>query len=242
MRYEEWGFNDVFNTSNEKISKSQKHGVLIAAQYLAPARLSGFNVCAASTAACRALCLNTAGNPAYAPQKARARLARTLALYANRAGYVKAVAAEIERLERKAKRESLRLAIRLNGTSDIAWHRIAPQLFEQFKHLQFYDYTKVKKRLFEKLPSNYHLTYSYAENDTPDDARAIIATRHNVAIVFAITPKTPMIKAWHGMSVIDGDTTDYRPRDKRGAIVGLRAKGAARKHDKWGFVQHVSQA
>lgn len=239
MRYPQWGFNDVFNTSNEKISKSQSHGVLIAAQYLAPASLSGFNVCAASTEACRALCLNTAGNPAYAPQKARARLARTRALFASRADYVAAIAAEITRLERKASRLDMALAIRLNGTSDIAWHRIAPQLFSSFPHLQFYDYTKVKKRLFEKLPANYHLTYSYSENDTPDDAREILATRHNVAAVFAVTPKSPMIKKWHGMRVIDGDNTDYRPLDKRGAIVGLRAKGSARRHDKWGFVQHA---
>lgn len=239
MRYPQWGFNDVFNTSNEKISKSQSHGVLIAAQYLAPARLSGFNVCAASTPACRALCLNTAGNPAYAPQKNRARLARTLALYSSRVEYIAAIAAEIERLERKARRNKMRLAVRLNGTSDIAWHRIAPELFTRFAHLQFYDYTKVKKRLFETLPSNYHLTYSYAEKDTPDDARAILATRHNVAVVYNVTPKTPMIKSWHAMPVIDGDLTDYRPRDTQGHIVGLRAKGAARKHDKWGFVQNV---
>lgn len=240
MRYPQWGFNDVFNTSNEKISKSQTHGVLIAAQYLAPARLSGHNVCAASTEACRALCLNTAGNPAYAPQKNRARLARTLALYKARAEYVDAIAAEIVRLERKAARDDMTLAVRLNGTSDIAWHRIAPQLFERFAHLQFYDYTKVKKRLFEKLPENYHLTYSYSENDTPEDARKILATRHSVATVFAVTPKSPMITTWHGMRVVDGDLTDYRPNDRAGSIIGLRAKGAARKHDKWGFVQHAA--
>jgi hypothetical protein len=65
----------------------------------------------------------------------------------------------------------------------------------------------------------------------------------NVAVVYPLTPKTPMITRWRlngrDYQVIDGDLTDYRPDDGHGVIVGLRAKGAARR-DQSGFVRAVN--
>ena len=47
--------------ANPKTVKGQKRGYMTAVLYLAPADLSGWNVCPESTAGCRAACLNTAG-------------------------------------------------------------------------------------------------------------------------------------------------------------------------------------
>jgi len=81
------------------------------------------------------------------------------------------------------------------------------------------------------LPSNYWLTYSRAET-TPDvEVKAMLQSQVNVAIVFA--DKLPL--TWEGFQVIDGDSDDLRFLDKRGVVVGLKAKGKG-KVDSTGFV------
>ncbi len=47
-------------------------------------------------------------------------------------------------------------------------------------------------------------------------------------------------KIFKGMKVIDGDTTDMRFLDKTNRVVGLKAKGKARKDDS-GFVIQTLQ-
>jgi hypothetical protein len=47
--------------ANPKTIKGQKQGYMTAVLYLAPANLSGWEVCPMSTKGCRAACLNTAG-------------------------------------------------------------------------------------------------------------------------------------------------------------------------------------
>ena len=47
--------------NNPKTIKGQKYNYMTAILYLAPARTSGFNVCALASAGCMASCLNTAG-------------------------------------------------------------------------------------------------------------------------------------------------------------------------------------
>ena len=39
----------------------------------------------------------------------------------------------------------------------------------------------------------------------------------------------PLPTIWRGYEVIDGDLYDLRFKDKRGVVIGLRAKGKARK-------------
>ena len=52
----------------------------------------------------------------------------------------------------------------------------------------------------------------------------------NVAVVFNKLPETYL-----GRKVINGDDTDLRFLDERGVVVGLKAKGKAKK-DNTGFV------
>ena len=116
-------------------------------------------------------------------------------------------------------------------------------IFDIFPDVQFYDYTKNIKRiprnsgysdtigLYRKFPTNYHLTFSYSENTTDDKIKALISRETNVAVVF----RNKLPKTWKGFEVINGDLHDLRFLDKRGVIVGISAKGKAKK-DTTGFV------
>lgn len=237
-------------TDNPKLAKSLGLKVLSAPLHLAPADLSGYQVCPMATAGCKKACLHTAGNPAFMAQKHKSRIARTRAFFRDRAAFMTLLVAEVEAHERRAKKRRMACAVRLNATSDVRWETVPcvrngqtfPNIMTAFPAISWYDYTKLHNR--KGIPSNYHLTFSAAENN---EHRAIDALQAgmNVAMVFAVTPHKPLPATYNldgvPVKVIDGDTHDYRPADPRGVIVGLRAKGKARK-DKSGFVRHVTQS
>lgn len=240
--------------SNPKVKKNIGVGVLTAPLHLSPAKSSGYEVCPMRTAGCTRACLHTAGNPAHMGGKRRARLARTRAFFREREAFMQALAGDIERLRRQARKRGLRCGVRLNATSDIVWERmpvtigdkVFPNLMTLFGNVVFYDYTKRSNR--RNLPSNYHLTFSLAEGN---DAQAIEALDNDVsvAVVFDVLRGHPLPAHFRfyneqgglrrlPVRVIDGDLHDYRPIDPRGVIVGLRAKGRAIR-DKSGFVRKV---
>ena len=51
----------LLTTGNPKLMKGEKKGYLSFVLHLAPADLSGYNVCPMASDGCRAACLNTAG-------------------------------------------------------------------------------------------------------------------------------------------------------------------------------------
>ena len=136
------------------------------------------------------------------------------------------------------KKKDIKPVVRLNGTSDIAFHKKG--IMDEFPGIQFYDYTKYPfaKRPTSKLPSNYHLTFSRSEHAISYSIGADIGNNlengRNVAVVFDVVPTT-----WHGIKVIDGDSHDMRFLDSVGVIVGLKAKGEAKK-DTSGFVVRLN--
>ena len=98
-----------------------------------------------------------------------------------------------------------------------------------FPTVQWYDYTKIANR--RDLPANYHLTFSLAESNL-DNAKQALRNGMNVAAVFRKVPRVFL-----GHAVMDGDATDLRFLDPKPVIVGLKAKGKAKK-DTSGFVQN----
>lgn len=235
--------------SNPKLNKSLKLGILSAPLHLAPADISGFEVCPMRTDGCTKACLHTAGNPAAMRGKRRARNARTRAYFRDRPAFMVALAADIAKLSRQAKRKGLRCGVRLNATSDIPWERVPvtvgpstyANLMVMFPDVTFYDYTKRHNR--KALPSNYTLTFSLAEGNDAHAAQAL-ANGMNVAAVFNVKRGKPLPELYKLNTflaphpVIDGDLHDFRPIDPRPVIVGLRAKGRA-IGDKSGFVRNV---
>lgn len=217
--------------ADAKTVKGLKRGYLTGILYLAPADEAGFgNLCQYASAGCRADCLFTAGRGAFA-NVYQARMEKTRKLFEERDAFVMALAVDVIKLAARAAREGLTPAVRLNGTSDIDW----TDFIGQFPGLQFYDYTKDPERmrafLEHRLPFNYHLTYSLSESPfSRKTAGDILSRGGNVAAVFERLPEVYL-----GAPVVNGDESDLRFLDPTGVIVGLTAKGKARK-DTSGFV------
>jgi hypothetical protein len=195
-------------------------------------------------AKCKEACLNTAGRGGIFKkgettnviQEARKR--KTDLFLNDRDTFMSLLVKDIQAFVRKCERLGKKPCVRLNGTSDIQWELIPvdnyANIFDMFSDVQFYDYTKIPTRKVASI-KNYHLTWSYSEaNDKY--ARLFEQVPYNKAVVF--NGGLPSI--FKGMRVIDGDTTDMRFLDKQNRVVGLKAKGLARK-DTSGFVIQTLQ-
>lgn len=238
----------LFTYGNPKTAKGEARGYLTAILHLAPytLALARRNVCADATAQCVALCLNTAGRGGIfargestnAIQEARIR--KTRAFFADRNAFLADLERELWRHCERAKRYALRPCARLNGTSDLAFESLAPGIFENApRALRLYDYTKSARRmrafLDGRFPARYSLTFSRSESNQ-SDCDALLAQGANVAVVFSTRRGEALPREWRGARVIDGDKTDLRFLDPRGVIVGLRAKGKARRPEYQGGV------
>jgi hypothetical protein len=193
--------------------------------YLAPADSADgkTNLCPAASEGCKKACLFSAGRGAFANVVA-ARVRKSLWFISDRAGFLDALRADLEAVQKKFPGA----AVRLNGTSDIAWEELLDMASYD---LQFYDYTKRPDRAMAfavgKLAMNYHLTFSRSEvNELA--ARRVSKTGVNVAVVFQ---GNALPATFWGLPVIDGTMHDLRFLDDRGVIVGLLAKGKAKKDD-----------
>lgn len=231
----------LLTVGNPKTLKGEAAGYLTAVLHLAPADTSGVgNVCPMATAGCKASCLNTAGRGGIfkagetSNAQSNARIARTRRYFADRAAFTVDLHDDIAAHARRAKRTGLTPCVRVNGTSDLPG--LAAMMADSFPDVQFYDYTKVPQpwKRHGGAHGNYHLTFSRSEsNDLA--CRAALAYGVNVAVVFSTPRGRRLPETWHTYRVVDGDTSDLRFLDPRGVVVGLRAKGRARR-DTTGFV------
>ena len=128
------------------------------------------------------------------------------------------------------------IAIRLNGTSDIDHIDLLNRytginfLDPFYSSLLFYDYTKNYNHIRKYKGTNYKITFSRSEVNELDAYRTL-KDGGNIAIVF----KDQLPEYWNGFPVINGDETDLRYFDPVNVVIGLKAKGDAKK-DKTGFV------
>ena len=227
----------LLNAGNNKTIKGEKLGWRTYGLHLAPHTLSGKNVCAHASAGCAAACLNTAGRGImHSVQEARIR--KTKWFYEDRKAFLLQLIKEIKSGEKSARRAQMNPCFRLNLTSDLPWHQLS--VIIEYPELVFYDYTKDKKRMLRyldrKLPPNYYLTYSRSEETEDEEIHDLCNKGGNVAVVF----RDYLPATWQGIEVIDGDINDLRFLDERGKIVGLKAKGLAKK-DETGFVLEPCQ-
>jgi hypothetical protein len=235
----------LLSTANPKIQKGTKLGYLSFILHLAPSDLSGKNTCPKATAGCAAACLNTAGRGGMFKKGEntnmiqKARIRKTVEFFFDRDQFMLDLAYDIQKAVKFAEKQGLTPVIRLNGTSDLAWEKYevpvfcTKNIFELFPNVQFYDYTKVLGRKVADIP-NYHLTFSKADGNDADVAKAI-EQGYNIAAVFDELPDSYM-----GLPVINADETDLRFLDPKGCIAGLKAKGRAKK-DYSGFVIRLKE-
>lgn len=219
----------LLTVGNTKTVKGEKAGFLTLILHLAPSRLSGFQTCPMASKGCAAACLNTAGRGRFTRTQ-EARIRKTRWFFENREAFMDQLVKDIQAGIRKAQRLNLTPVFRLNGTSDLRWENVPVKgyanIFAMFPSVQFYDYTKLQNRT--DLPSNYHLTFSRSEENY-NSLDQMFEKGYNVAVVFDKLPAS-----YNGRKVIDGTETDLRFLDPAGVVVGLIAKGKAKK-DKSGF-------
>lgn len=236
----------LLTSSNPKLIKGIKKGYQPFILHLAPSGLSGYNTCPHATTGCIKACLNTAGRGGMFKRGTetntiqQARIRKTRQYFEDRQEFLAQLVLDIEKGIRYSAKRDLIPVYRLNGTSDIQWENVPvyrggmfyPNVFDAFPDVTFYDYTKNPNRDVTAI-DNYSLTFSRSESNQHLLGIAL-GNGMNVAVVFDRVPDS-----YARLPVIDGDETDLRHIDPRGVIVGLKAKGRAKK-DTSGFVVRVA--
>ena len=232
-------------TTNAKTAKNTLDTFIL---YLAPATQNsrGADLCPYRSQGCTAACLFTAGRGKFGSVK-DARINRTEYLLSDPKTFLSQLALELKAINRRYQKRGETAAVRLNGTSDrdfvyLLKKRAGLDVL-QLEALKFYDYTKDPHRVKRYAGSNYTLTFSRAEDNEPQ-ALEILQNGGIVSAVFA--DRLPQL--YKGFEVIDGDQSDdlmikastaiqvlKRTRGGKGLILGLKAKGDAKK-DASGFV------
>ncbi len=232
----------ILTVSNTKILKGEDYGYMTAGLHLAPASLSGFNVCQKASEGCKAACLNTAGHGAYSTTQ-EARIKRTKMFFNDRATFFKLVEFDIRWLIKRAAKEGLKPCVRMNLTSDLPWHKIMVRddksIMDLYPEVTWYGYTKVPSRVTDHHPSE-HITFSRSENNDQDCFKAL-ANGINVAIVMSESLIERLGEFKGRLQLFNGDMTDLRFLDPKGRggfgrIIFLKSKGKARKVTEDAFI------
>ena len=241
----------LLSVGNPKVLKGIKQGYNTYILHLAPANLSGYETCPKRTVGCTSACLNTAGRGGMFKKGEttntiqKARIRKTKMFFENRAEFMADLVKDIELAIKQSEKKGLIPVFRLNGTSDLSFEKyevirngkLYRNIFSAFADNIFYDYTKILGRKIANIP-NYSLTFSAADGNDNDVAKAIIQG-YNIATVFGIKKTLPMPDSYLGLPVFNGDESDLRFLDPKQVIVGLYAKGKAKK-DETGFVKYPS--
>jgi hypothetical protein len=235
----------LLSTANPKIQKGTAKGYLSFILHLAPADLSGRETCPKRTAGCTSACLNTAGRGGMFKRGEttnviqKARIRKTKYFFEDRDMFMSDLVSDIFKAIKFAKKQGLTPVFRLNGTSDLSWEKYDTGLggypdpdfmnvFDVFPDVQFYDYTKVLGRKVSKY-KNYHLTFSKADGNDSDVAEALLQGMSVVAVYDKVPAGVP-----------SADEDDLRFLDPKGVMLGLKAKGRAKK-DYTGFVIRLTE-
>ena len=239
----------LLTVGNPKVLKGMTQGYMTYILHLAPANLSGYETCPKRTVGCTAACLNTAGRGGMFKKGEstnviqKARIRKTKLFFEDRITFMNLLVKDIELAIKQCIKKDLIPVFRLNGTSDLSWEKYEvlrngqsyTNIFEAFSQFQFYDYTKILGRKVGFV-DNYDLTFSAADGNDADVQKAIVQG-YNIATVFGVKKTDPLPKTYFSRIVINGDESDLRFLDRRGVVVGLYAKGKAKK-DTSGFVKY----
>ena len=220
-------------STNAKTSKNPETTYIL---YLAPYTQNSkkINICPKASAGCAASCLFSAGRGSFS-NVIQSRVNKTEYYLHDKEKFILQLAGELVKINKKASKETNQTLIRLNGTSDLDFVYLLKKYanfdISNYNNLHFYDYTKilgkVKKYINHK---NYTLTFSRAEDNEAETIQALNIGSNVSAVFSGDLPKT-----YKGFTVVDGDKTDSEMLAFKGLILGLKAKGKARK-DTSGFV------
>lgn len=212
---------NLLSKDNPKTIKGEQEGWVTYILYMAPADANedGINLCPFASKECKEACLYTSGRGRMSNVK-KARMNKAHFYLRDKTLFLHLLRKEIYELSKKHDK----LAIRLNGTTDIVWESLkidGKNIMEWFPEVTFYDYTKIVARLKRPLPANYDLTFSRSGTNEAD---CLVAFKHgfNVSYVFA---SKELPKDYENRRVLNGDESDLRFLDKKGGnIIGLYYK------------------
>ena len=217
-------------STNAKTAKNEIETFIL---YLAPSDIIGtHNLCPFASEGCRKACLYSAGRGAFSNVQ-QSRINKTKFWAYDREQFYVQLANEILAIHSKTVNQ---VAIRLNGTSDVDHIGLIFRytginfLSAEYSNILFYDYTKSIKQIEKYKGTNYKLTFSLSETNQTE-AIQVLLDGGNIAAVFS----GELPQSYKGFKVIDGDKSDLRYFDPANVIVGLKAKGQAKK-DTSGFV------
>lgn len=197
--------------SSSKIIKGKKQEYTTVVLYLLAGKQSGINVCPDASEGCLAACLVNSGKALMGLRKDGAcnhysvsRLKKTwLAVWRRDLAEI-CLDKEIELAGKKAKRLGNKLAVRLNGTSDIDW----TSYIQRNPSVQFYDYTKrlAMARKASNL-ANWHVTFSFSGTNLLNCIEAIQLGSNLAVPVASKALARELVAAGFGYSQ---DETDLR--------------------------------
>ena len=222
--------------SNTKIRKTQKEYN----PFDRPLRMSSLSlypndeICPGSLLAlCQEACLRSAGYGKFKNVR-EGRQKKTDLWLTNPNLFLELFANQLKNFQKLCDKDNLQAVHRPNTISDIEWERYGiPQLFPR---MFFYDYTKRPFRL-TRVPENYRLMFSFSGvPGYKNQVKAALKTDAPISVVF----NGPFPKEFLGRKVIDGDRSDLINLYAGKKIIGLKAKGDAKK-DKTGFVIHTNK-
>lgn len=227
------------HSQSMKMRLSKENGTITYCLYLAPANMSGYEVCPCSQF-CRKFCLNGSGHNksdilARGVEGSRinnARIKRTRLFFENKELFMQLLIHEIKRTRKYAEEHGFGFSVRLNGTSDLSPEDFVYEgknILQIFSDVQFYDYTKCKDRFYlPKKYSNYDLTFSYNGYNWKD-CEEFLNDGGRVAVVF---DTETMPKYFNEYIVINGNLYDMRYIDAINAIVYLKYHKTASNYRK----------
>jgi hypothetical protein len=219
------------DSSNSKLAKSAKEfgaNWFSAIHYGAPFNASGYHACSHASKACAAFCLFSAGQGFRASVKV-SRIARTALYFTAPRLFGAQLLDEAQRFQWKARRNGQRLAIRLNGTTDLMGP-VLSALIDTLDYVTFYDYTAVPSRVeFASTRPNYHITLSRKETESNRQWIVGAPAHLNCAVVVTRDCKAQLLSARPDCCV-DGDKHDLRlpTIDGVGKLILLTPKGTMR--------------
>ena len=155
--------------SNAKIAKSNKSNDFRTAYLpLLPANLAGSGTVCPNSKHCINGCIGHNSGQNSLQSAILSKYYKTLFFRRLPKLFFNQLFQEIENFDKLCYRSGLKACIRLNAYSDVVYERIKPDLFQAFSGVLFYDYTKLKRRFDNPIPSNYFLTHSLVAADNPD--------------------------------------------------------------------------
>ena len=235
-------------TTNPKVEKSPDtdEKYLVQILHLAPSFASLFNTCSKATLGCGTNCLNESGHgQKHMMHKGThsvhvARVIRTLIWFRYRDQFKAKFQRELDSQRVKAYQLGAIPVVRPNGTSDLRFESLWPELFNENPDVVFYDYTKDIGRNVSHIP-NYSLCYSVSEESTDASIELAFANGLNCVVVGRLKRNDSKPESYMGRPVVNGDSHDLRFLDPKGVFVILFAKGHA-YNDTTGFVRDLNRA